>query len=294
MLTNEKEPEKTQVSVTKVWEDQENAAEKRPESISVTLLADGEAVGTATLNPGNGWSYTWKDLPKNHNESGLTGEQKKIVYLVSETEIPENYESELSGDAKNGFVLTNTYKKTGKLVITKQFLFDEKEVEPTEKPTPTPTPTPVPTPIPMEEPTPTPEPEIPQTSASVFKVWEDNNNAAGLRPASVRMILSDGQSVLLSEGNGWSATIYNLPAEKADGSPIHYTWHEESVMDYVLTDVAQNGNNAVFTNALWHRPELADEVEKPKVPGDILYVFDEYETPLGVEVMINHVGDCFD
>ena len=65
-------------------------------------------------------------------------------------------------------------------------------------------------------------------------------------------------------------------------------------MDYVLTDVAQNGNNAVFTNALWHRPELADEVEKPKVPGDTWYVFEEYETPLGVEVMINHVGDCFD
>ena len=31
-----------------------------------------------------------------------------------------------------------------------------------------------------------------------------------------------------------------------------------------------------------------------KVPGKPTVVFEDYDTPLGVEVIINHVGDCFD
>ncbi len=63
---------------------------------------------------------------------------------------------------------------------------------------------------------------------------------------------------------------------------------------YVQLSAETNGNTTIFTNGLYQRPEVEDEEEKPKVPGETLYIFDEYETPLGVEVMINHVGDCFD
>ena len=47
---------------------------------------------------------------------------------------------------------------------------------------------------------------------------------------------------------------------------------------------------------LFERPALEPETETPKVPGKpvALFNFEEYDTPLGVEVMINHVGDCFD
>ena len=42
------------------------------------------------------------------------------------------------------------------------------------------------------------------------------------------------------------------------------------------------------------RPPLEEDQSKPKVPGKVAFIIDEYDTPLGVEIMINHVGDCFD
>jgi hypothetical protein len=131
------------------------------------------------------------------------------------------------------------------------------------------------------------------TEATVQKVWNDNNNKLGLRPASVTVTLSNGQTVQLSAANGWSATVENLPATK-DGRPITYTWTERSVPEYVLTDTQANGNETVITNSLWERPPVPEDEVPPKVPGRPVVVLDEYETPLGVEVMINHVGDCFE
>ena len=69
---------------------------------------------------------------------------------------------------------------------------------------------------------------------------------------------------------------------------------EELPEEEIPETVPEQVHPVTFENGEWNRPALADEVEKPKVPGNTWYVFDEYETPLGVEVMINHVGDCFD
>ena len=138
-------------------------------------------------------------------------------------------------------------------------------------------------------------PEV--TSVSVAKVWRDNNNAQRLRPASIAMTLSDGQknvkTVLLNAENGWAATVNDLPTV-VNGQPARYAWSEQAVLGYTLEDVAQNGNTMTFTNALWTRPENPPQGRKPKTPGNALYVFEEYDTPLGVEIVINHVGDCFD
>ena len=98
---------------------------------------------------------------------------------------------------------------------------------------------------------------------------------------------------MLSEENGWTATVTGLPKTE-NGQEIAYTWSEQGAIGYVQLSAETNGNTTVFTNGLYQRPEVEDEEEKPKVHGETLYIFDEYETPLGVEVMINHVGDCFD
>jgi hypothetical protein len=45
--------------------------------------------------------------------------------------------------------------------------------------------------------------------------------------------------------------------------------------------VAQSGNTTVFTN-------------RYRVPEKPMVYLDTYETPLGVGVTINHVGDCFE
>jgi hypothetical protein len=92
------------VSVRKVWNDNRNAAHKRPISIEVQLysqngddakwVACGEPVA---LSDECGWSYTWKDLDKDK------------AWSVREVGVPKGYTAKIAGSAKDGFVITNTY-----------------------------------------------------------------------------------------------------------------------------------------------------------------------------------------
>lgn len=135
---------------------------------------------------------------------------------------------------------------------------------------------------------------VPKTvSLTVKKVWDDENNKDGFRPESIAMKLNNGTVVMLSEENGWTATVTNLPT-KVNGQPAVYYWTEQTVTGYVQESVDTNGTVTVFTNKPWERPEQPPEGKRPRTAGDTWFVFEEYETPLGVEVMINHVGDCFD
>ena len=135
-------------------------------------------------------------------------------------------------------------------------------------------------------------PEV--TSISVRKVWNDSNNAAGMRPASIHVTLSNGMSVVLSASNGWMATVDNLPT-RLNGQPAVYTWHEQVVLGYVQTGNETNGSLTTIINSMYSRPEPPEDKKVPKKKrGEELFVIDDYDTPLGVEVIINHVGDCFD
>jgi hypothetical protein len=152
----------------------------------------------------------------------------------------------------------------------------------------TPEPTEVPTPTPAPTPTPEPEPEL--TSASVVKVWNDDNNKAGLRPSSLRVTLSTGASYTLNAANNWSMTVSGLPKYDANGSEIRYTWTEQSVVGYTSSSTS-TGNTTVFTNT-YRQPVVPNTPGKGG--GTPVYVFEDYDTPLGVEVIINHVGDCYE
>ena len=104
-IVNTHIPEKTKVSVFKVWADNNDQDGKRPESIQVQLKANGIPVGKqVTLSEKNNWNYVWKLLPK--NKCG-----KPIVYTVEETKI-EGYEVEyVNTSDKKGTVctITNTH-----------------------------------------------------------------------------------------------------------------------------------------------------------------------------------------
>ena len=64
-ITNSYTPGKTSATVTKIWNDAENQDGKRPESITVSLLADGKETGkTVTLSVENNWKQTISDLPE--------------------------------------------------------------------------------------------------------------------------------------------------------------------------------------------------------------------------------------
>ena len=133
------------------------------------------------------------------------------------------------------------------------------------------------------------------TSATVRKVWEDNDNAAHFRPVSIYCTLSNGVTVILDEDNSWTATVENLPTV-VNGKPVTYTWSEQEVIGYDRTGEETTDNMTVFTNTINGRlvPPPDDEHQEKKKRGTPSYYIDDYGTPLGVEVMINHVGDCFD
>ena len=139
------------------------------------------------------------------------------------------------------------------------------------------------------------QPEL--TSASVKKICNDNNNAAGLRPTSIYAILSDGArtvtTVVLTEANGWSATVNGLPTV-INGAQVQYSWKEQEVLGYQREDTQTAGDVTTFTNKLYERPTPPPDQKGPKTPGTPILIIEEYGTPLGVEIIINHVGDCFD
>ena len=130
-------------------------------------------------------------------------------------------------------------------------------------------------------------------SVTVRKEWDDQQNAMGIRPDSVTVILSNGSSYELNEGNDWNVTVDHLPA-MINGEPVKYTWKETEVPGYTLAYVLSNGNFVTLVNRLWQPPKLSEGKKQPKRTGDTWIVLDDYETPLGLEIMINHVGDCYE
>ena len=106
VLTNTRKPqtppEKTEVAVEKIWEDQNNKEGKRPEEITVHLYKNGQLFQTKKISGKDGWKVVFNDLDK--YEDG-----KEILYTIKEEKL-EGYTGEVSGNAKDGFVLTNTRK----------------------------------------------------------------------------------------------------------------------------------------------------------------------------------------
>ncbi len=95
--------EKMDIPVSKIWVDENNQDGLRPESISVELYADGQETGNVLiLNKGNNWSGRWTDLPKTRNG-------QEILYTIKEVKT-KGYDAAITGDAANGFTITNTHK----------------------------------------------------------------------------------------------------------------------------------------------------------------------------------------
>jgi hypothetical protein len=135
--------------------------------------------------------------------------------------------------------------------------------------------------------------KAPTTEVEVRKVWNDDDNRAGMRPLSIHMKLSNGMSVTLNESNGWYAKITGLPLI-VKGKPVTYTWTEQEVLGYELESVKTKGTLTTFTNKILGRPKPPEGKKLPPTRGTPYVTFEEYGTPLGLEVLINHVGDCFD
>ena len=156
------------ITVTKVWDDEDDKDSLRPDSIIVNLLADGEATDyECELDEAGKWTYTFEDLPK-YSEEG-----KEIVYSVKE-EAVEGYEEPVIEGKDGVFTITNTHVPE-----------TEPETEPTTEPEEIPDET-VPLAPPTEEETETEtESEEDTTAAPTTTAEEIEENDVPLAPPTV-------------------------------------------------------------------------------------------------------------
>ena len=266
-ITNSYTPETTTVSGSKTWEDGDNQDGKRPASITVNLLADGQKVNTQTVGEAEGWSYNFTGLP-------VYKDGQRITYTVTEEAVP-GYSTSL-----NGYNITNSYTPE-KTEITASKTWNDSDNQDGKRPTKISiklmkTVGGVKTEVASKEVTAADQwqtkfenlpvyengqkidysieeddvagytkeikdftvtnsytPEMIKISGQ--KIWDDADNQDGKRPASVKVKVKNGDTIVdeleVTAANDWKFESKALP-KYAAGQEIAYTVTEEAVADY--------------------------------------------------------------
>ena len=308
-ITNTYTPGVTSVSVSKVWNDNNDQDDIRPDSVTVQLYADSEAVegNTLELSEDNNWSDIFTDLPVT-NGQGAT-----IAYSVEEVvdEALDGYTPSVSGSAEIGFTITNTHtpattsvsgsktwddnndqdrKRPEKIKINLYKAISDglvpvasKEVTAADGWAWSFTDLPVKDngdiieySI-LEDPVAYYTSEVDgynvinrytpdQTSVSVSKSWQDNENKDGIRPDSVTVQLYadgkvvEGKTVTLTGETQWTGTFTGLPKYDA-GREIVYSVAETEVPNGYTASVAYNDVTGSFVITNSHAPEEENPID---------------------------------
>ena len=93
--------ELTNLTVIKVWDDENNQDGVRPVNVTIELFADGVKINETVLNEGNNWKYTFTDLPVKNNG-------QVINYTVNETVI-NNYTTVISNETAYNWTVLNIH-----------------------------------------------------------------------------------------------------------------------------------------------------------------------------------------
>lgn len=294
-ITNTHEVSRVDVTMTKIWDDDNNRDGVRPESIDVQLYANGVPCGDVVTvkADGNGtWTHTWNGLHANDNGEAIT-------YTVQEVSEDENYKPSYSEDTltiTNLHTVATTDKTVTKVwdddnnrdglrpetvvvnLLANGEVVNEAELSSANQWTYT-----------WKdlyvndggEPITYTVEEVdvaggydakaegmavgnihkPATiRKTVTKIWNDDENHDGLRPETVTInLLANGKvlnKVELSSANQWTYTWEGLYVNDG-GKPIVYTVEEVNVDEnYTVSyDVDANGG-LIVTNT--HIPETVD------------------------------------
>ncbi|MGX2946280.1 Cna B-type domain-containing protein [Enterococcus alishanensis] len=279
--------DKTTIEGTKSWDDANDQDGKRPNSITVNLLADGKKVDSKTVSEANGWKYSFSDL-EIYKDDGT-----EISYTINEEAVAD-YTPTVTG---TNLTNTHTPEKTtvegtktwddandqdGKRpesinvnLLADGTKIDSKTVSATEDwrysftnldkykdgkaisyTITEDTVTNYTTKITGANITNSYTPG--KTSVTVTKAWDDNNDQDGLRPEKISVQLyadgvKSGAPEELSSGNNWTTTWVDL-AQKQNKKDVSYTVKEEGTVTGYTTAVDDTDKgNVIITNS--HTPE---------------------------------------
>ena len=98
----------TDITVTKVWDDEEDVAQKRPDSVYIVIKEGVVEKGRALVNAENNWTCVFEDLPK----YDIAGDE--INYTITEEDVNTDdlkfyAEGVQAGSIDQGFTLTNQF-----------------------------------------------------------------------------------------------------------------------------------------------------------------------------------------
>lgn len=117
------ETEKLKIRIKKIWNDNEDAENTRPGSITVYLMQDENVIKNIELNADNGWEAEVDGLEA-FREDGKT----EYKYSVNEenvsgyeSDVVESEEADAAGDGSKVkvFIITNTKTETGSIKVSK-------------------------------------------------------------------------------------------------------------------------------------------------------------------------------
>ena len=202
------------ITVKKKW-----VGDGKKSDVTVSLyqnVNDGEAklFGTVTLNESNGWTKTWKNLPQ---YEGNSTEQKTYSYSVREENIPTNYQSSISyeyGKDQITATITNTYDPN--CADENYYIANVLQTE----------------------------------KLQITKIWDDGDNAAGLRPDELPVNV-DGMNFTLLGNEDWTKTTTILKKKNRSHTATEELTgnNYQQVGDAGITEAA-DGVNVTFTNKL--------------------------------------------
>ena len=266
--------EKTSVSGTKTWNDNNNQDGIRPSSITVNLLANGRQVASKTVSASDNWQYSFDNLAAYANG-------QKITYTVTENAVA-GYTSTVDGynvtnnhtpatvkvsgtktwndnnnqDGIRPSSITVNLLANGRQVASKtvsasdnwQYSFDNLAAYANgQKITYTVTEDAVAGYTSTVDGYNVTNNHTPATvKVSGTKTWKDNNNQDGIRPSSITVnLLANGRQVAsktVSASDNWQYSFDNLAAY-ANGQKITYTVTEDAVAGYTSTVDGYNVTN---------------------------------------------------
>ena len=291
IIKNKHVPERTSVEGIKTWSDNNDQDGKRPDQITIHLLANGTEVGKEEVksDENGNWKYKFNDLPKYESGqainytvtedavAGYTFDKGDGKYDIKNSHTPELTEvkgKKTWNDADDRFgsrpeKITVNLLADGREVDEKtvsadsnwEYCFsdipkykDGREIQYTV----------------TEDAVSGYSTEIngydiqnsytpKETSVTVTKCWNDDNDKDKIRPDSIRVQLyangnKVGDPVKLNVENKWTYTWNGLP-EKKDGKQIEYTVKEAGTIEgYSVSVNAENHGNMIITNS--HTPKI--------------------------------------
>ena len=185
--------DKVNIIANKVWNDNEEQSNRRPESIILVVKNGDQEVESKEVNSTNliegttnKWSVEFTGLDK-YDENG-----QEIQYTIEEKEKTEGDLHFYQAEENNVAVEDN------QATIRNDFVRPEDT-----------------------------------TSVTVTKNWNDSNNVNGRRPTSIKLQVKNGENVVseqeVSAKNNWTYTFTDLPKYDDNGKEIEYTVAEAEV-----------------------------------------------------------------